>query len=257
MIKTHSFRPKSLTHFSGLVLFFWFIYQYGFSQQNLFNVPSSDITLKNSIFFQQQFNLNNDVYQLNSTFCYGLGKNLEIGLNIIALNVNPKFQKPFFLTHSNDTTPPVYPLWAFNIQKAFVLNKIFKLSAGAQMGISNGGHFGNYSYLNLVSILHQTNSKIITGLYYGNNNFLGTQDRIPLLPGSPIGLQTGLEQTIVHEKLLFIVENISGRHVLGETTLGAAYYLNDQWVLSSGYQMANKESATANALVLELTYVPS
>ena len=28
-----------------------------FSQQNFFNVPSSDITPKNQIFFQQQFNV--------------------------------------------------------------------------------------------------------------------------------------------------------------------------------------------------------
>lgn len=229
----------------------------GLSQQNLFNVPSSDITLKKVVFFQQQFNLNRDVYQLNSTFCYGLGKDLEIGLNIIALNVNPDFQKPLFLTNTDKTQPPVYPIWAFNIQKAFVLNKVFKLSAGTQIGISSGGHFCDYSYLNMITILLRTNSKIITGAYYGNNNFLGTEERIHMIPGSPVGIQAGLEQTIIREKLLFIAENISGRHVLGEVTVGGAYYVSDSWLLSCGFQFANKGSTTSNALVLELTYAPS
>ncbi|MBY0436528.1 MAG: hypothetical protein K2U26_20735 [Cyclobacteriaceae bacterium] len=57
-------------------------------QQNLFNVPSSDITPKAKPFFQQQLNLSSGLVQFNSTFSYGLGRGAEIGVNILGLNVN-------------------------------------------------------------------------------------------------------------------------------------------------------------------------
>jgi len=142
------------------------------AQQNLFNVPSSDITLRNKVFFQQQFNLNRDLYQSNTTLCYGLGSNAEIGFNIIALNFDPK-EGSFILNNSDHANPPLYPFYTLNAQKAFVLSKVFKLAIGAQAGITSHGYFGTYSYVNLVTALRKSQSKVISGIYYGSRNFLG------------------------------------------------------------------------------------
>ena len=61
-----------------------------YAQQNYFNVPSSDITEKNKVFFQHQINISTDVIQNNTTFDFGLGNNYEIGINIIGLNFENK-----------------------------------------------------------------------------------------------------------------------------------------------------------------------
>lgn len=229
----------------------------GLSQQNLFNVPSSDITLKNKFFFQQQFNINKDLYQSNTTLCYGLGKNSEIGINIIGLNVNTRFRRPLFLRNTDLNNPPVYPLYTINTQKAWVMSKLFKLALGTQTGFASQKDFGSFSYLNVVTIPVKWKSKIITGFYYATKSFLGAGTRNWVDTKLPVGIQLGLEQTIIEEKLFFIAENISGRHSLGETTIGGAFYISGHWVLSAGYQFANPGSATLNVGVMELTYVPS
>jgi hypothetical protein len=244
---------------SKIVLFLFFCISSFFvlAQQNLFNVPSSDITPEKKLFFQQQFNIGEGLLQFNSTLCYGLGKNAEIGVNIIGLNLNEGGGSPFFMTNGNIQSSPVYPFYVFNFQKAFVLNDKFKIAVGTQTGIAEGGHFGTFDYVNLVMMIPKTHSKIITGLYYGSDSFLGPEDRTLLIDGySPIGFQIGLEQQIIEEKLLFIAENISGLHNLGETTVGGAYFLTKNWILSAGFQFSNPDSKTPEALVIEFTYSP-
>jgi hypothetical protein len=227
-------------------------------QQNLFNVPSSDITPRKKPFFQQQFNIGEGLLQLNATFCYGLGKNTEIGFNIIGLNINEGSRSSFFITNGNIQASPVYPFYTINFQRSFVVSNIFKIAIGTQTGISEGSHFGSYDYSNLVTVLPKTKSKIVTGVYYSSDSFLGPEDRTLLIDGvTPFGFQIGLEQSIIEDKLFFIAENISGLHNLGETTLGGAYYLSHHWILSAGFQSSNPGSKTAEALVIEFTYVPS
>jgi|GEM_PF-413481 len=239
-----------------LIPIFFVFSQFAFGQQNLFNVPSSDITIKGTPFYQQQFNISRGLVQLNSTFCWGLGHEVEAGFNVLGLNITTN--GPISLDTNGDVTnPPVYPFYMLNFQKAFTLNKLFKLALGTQTGFSKDLHIGTYNYLNLVTALHHTRSKIITGIYQGSKSFLGEGERNELFLTDKIGFQIGLEQEIIEEKLMVIAENISGRHNLGETTLGIAYFVSPLWALSAGYQFANPKSHTLNAVVLELTYVPS
>jgi hypothetical protein len=72
----------------------------GLSQQNLFNVPSADITGKNKIFFQQQFNFASLQGSSNTTLDYGLGDNLEVGINVFNVGMYSsigEFTNPNFL----------------------------------------------------------------------------------------------------------------------------------------------------------------
>ena len=144
-------------------------------QQNLFNVPSSNITEPGEIFFQQQFNALPGLLQINTTLCYGLGRNMEVGFNIIGLNVNTRSSSPFIISNGDISNPPVYPFYTLNLQKAFVLNKVLRLAIGTQTGLSIDAHFGNYTYTNLVSSIPKWHSKIVTGIYASTNSFLARE----------------------------------------------------------------------------------
>ncbi len=230
-------------------------------QQNLFNVPSSDITLKNKPFFQQQINfLNNGVYLFNSTFSFGPGNELEVGANALGIVLDPNHNGSMLVTNSDFANPPVYPFFTFNMQKAWKLNRSFKVALGTQTGFSVGGHFGTYDYFNLVTALTRYKLKLITGLHYASDSLFGPEDRNPILHAAynPIGFQLGFEMELLREKLLVIGEHISGSHSLGLSTLGFGLLASGHWVLSLGYQFTNGGGTPVpNGVVLEFTYVPS
>lgn len=226
-------------------------------QQNLFNVPSSDITEPGEIFFQQQFNVLPDLLQVNTTLCYGLGRNMEIGINVIGLNFNTKSSSPFVISNGDISNSPVYPFYTINLQKAFVLNRTLRLAVGTQTGLSIDAHFGNYTYTNLITSIPRWHSKIVTGIFASTNSFLGPGDRNLFAPESNVGFQLGIEQPIIREKLYVVVEGISGKHMLGSTTLGGSWYFSKHWVLSLGYLYSNSGSLAVNSFITEFTYVPS
>ena len=229
------------------------------AQQNLFNVPSSDITIKSKPFFQQQINLSSGFAQLNTTFCWGLGGEAEIGVNVLGvvfISTNGKLSSQ---TNPDKNNPPVYPFYTINFQKAFTINKTFKVAFGTQAGYSVGWHFGGLAYSNLVTVFPKIRTKLITGLYMGSDSFLGPGERNSLLSSGAeqIGFQFGLEKEVIKEKLLLLAEGISGRHVLGTLTLGAAYFVSHHWAISGGYEISNVGNGSSNSLVVEFTYIPS
>jgi len=239
------------------VFTFMLAWQAGWSQQNFFNVPSSDITVQQGMFVQEQFNIDRHVIQSNTTFCYGLGHQFEIGFNVLGLYIDTDFSKPYLYFNNGKYNAPSSPGYTFNAQKAVVLSKIFKVALGTQIGMSPAEHFVNYSYLNLVAALTKSKSKLVAGLYYGNESMIGYGSRNIVAPGVPLGMQTGLEQTIIPDRLYFIVENITGHHAMGETTLGGSLFITSNLVLSGGFELANPHAEATNATVVELTYVPS
>lgn len=169
------------------------------AQQNIFNVPSSDITAQTKLFFQEQLSFIQDgSLLLNTTFCYGLGREWEIGLNVLGIYIEPG---PRLLTNSDASKPPLYPFYTINAQKAWKLSKVFKMAVGTQTGLSNGGHFGTYNYLNVVTALPQYQLKLITGFNVGTESFLGYGDLNPLLPTiyDPVGYQVGIEKELIYE----------------------------------------------------------
>lgn len=230
---------------------------HAFGQQNIFNVPSSDITVKHKVFFQEQVNFVQDgSLLLNTTFCYGLGNDWEIGVNILGVFIEPG---PVLLSNSDAAHPPVYPFFTLNAQKAWMLSKTFKLAAGTQTGFSAGMHVGSYNYLNVVTALPKIQLKLIGGFNMGTETFLGPGDLNSLLPATydPLGYQIGIEKELVHDKLLFQGEHISGSHSLGLTAIGLGYHVTDHWVLSLGYQFSNHNNPSPNSIVFEFTFVPS
>jgi len=223
------------------------------AQQNFFNVPSSDITKKSDLFFQEQLNLTTEATQSSTTFCYGLGKNLEIGFNLIGMNLNYQRGIDF-----EDDNQPYAPYLSLNLQKAFPLSEKLKFSIGGQSGFNRSSKFGYYVYSNLGLNLHELHAKIILGTYLSNSNYFGPGNANLFSANSiAVPIQFGIEKSIIKDKLLFQADFISGKHAMGEAVIGFAYFMNKNWILSSGYQIPNDQSMSNKALVFELTYLPN
>ena len=222
-------------------------------QQNFFNVPSSDITPRNKVFFQQQLNFIPHGVQSGSTFCYGLGHDTEIGLNVLGLNYD--YQQKFVANH---TEQPYNPFFTLNAQKSFPLHEDFKIGLGAQAGFTQVGQGGAYLFGNGVYINEHTHTKWVSGLYYSTDNYFGPEPRNFMEEGAlkSMGIQLGVEQNIWEDRLLFQADFISGKHSLGEAVIGGAYYVSKHWVLSAGIQIPTFHSQSQPASVFELTFVP-
>lgn len=223
------------------------------AQQNFFNVPSSDITPKGSLFFQQQVNFLSESMQFNSTFSYGLGSDWECGFNVLGLTRDNV--KGFI---NNDSSVPYAPMFCFNAQKKLIINEEFSLAGGTQLGLNTSGSLSSYVYANSIIHLHESHTKIVAGMYYSSDGFFGSEQRGFFQEGfgKNIGFQLGFEQQLIAESLVLQSDLITGKHDLGENVTGLAYYLTPTWILSGGYQLPLFNSTSQKAFVVELTYSP-
>lgn len=231
-----------------IVLMFSLISVKLFAQQNFFNVPSSDITKKNKIFMQQQMNLFRENISSNSTFCYGLGKNYEIGLNILGVTYNYS-QKKLVSNFKNEQ--PVYPSLGINIQKQIVEFRKYSLALGGQL-LFTFNDFEYYTYLNNKIKLNRTT--LVAGLYFGNNNYFGNEARFINGLGD-IGLQCGLEYQVIRDKLFFQTDFISGNTPSSNLIVGGAYKFTKKFIISMGYQIPNNKNVSSSGLIFELTFI--
>jgi hypothetical protein len=222
----------------------------GLAQQNFFNVPSSDITEKDKLFFQQQINLYAKNTVSNSTLCLGLGNEFEIGLNLFGITYD-HHKKSLVASPAHEN--PVYPAFGLNIQKQLWKYKRYSLALGGQWLVPPElKNFEWYFYLN--NKIELNKGKLIGGLYSGNESYFGSPTRFSN-SFQNIGFQLGAEYPLPGDRFLFQADFISGKTVLSSLIVGLAYKLTKNWVLSSGYQMPN-EKKHPNGIVVELTLVP-
>jgi hypothetical protein len=222
------------------------------AQQNFFNVPSSDITPKKKVFFQQQVNALKGTLQSSSTLCYGLGHNFEIGANVLGVAFD-EHKKSF---SAEDTTKPYNPFFVFNLQKRWDVSNKFALALGGQFAATQQLDLGHYIYLNGVYKVHHT--KIVGGLYETSDDYFGAEQRgfFKDAVEQKVGFQLGIEQAIIPERLVFQADFISGKHSLGEAIIGGAFNVSKHWIVSAGFQIPTFHSVSQKAAVFELTYVP-
>jgi hypothetical protein len=217
------------------------------AQQNLFNVPSSEITRPNKVFVQQQFNLNN-IIQANTTFDYGLKKNMEIGLNLIGVDY-AETNKKFFNNDSADIDP-FNPLLLANFQKLYVLHERFKIAIGSQNGgnftIANRPEFATFSYLNSISYFLHEIIRTNFGLYACNKHYAGK--------GNKVGLMFGSEIKIFSGKLHFVGDCIAGNNAVSTAVLGFVFYPTKNLPISMGWQIPLNPH-NKFALIVEVTFI--
>lgn len=220
------------------------------AQQNLFNVPSGDITLKGKVFFQHQVNVN-DIIQNNSTLSVGIGHHSEIGLNLYGFDLQHQLQQWSLVSNKTNYEQPLNPQLLLNFQKAFRLNEQFLLSVGTQSGVSlsqrkQEDQLIYFNYLNFVYTSKSEKIKWINSLYFGDKTYLGK--------GNNIGYMGGLEYSVNH-KLKLSADAIYGNNASSVSVLGPCYYFSPHFALSAGWQRPFKHSHNSQAMVFELTFL--
>lgn len=231
-----------------LICIFLMIDKNMYAQQNLFNVPSSEITTKKGIFFQQQFNVS-DMIQSNTNLCYGLGSNMEVGFNFISL------QSDYHSIISNEELGKgsISPTSMFTFQKVFKLTEHTNIGAGVEIGFNmfksqmKNTFFTNFNYLNSHTSLMDNNLHLIGGAYYANKAYQGEE--------SGLGLMMGYEYTL-SKKIHLVGDWVSGDNYIGVAAIGGMYYVAPNIPLSFGFQIPNNSMKNSYGFVFEFTYLP-
>lgn len=213
------------------------------AQQNLFNVPSGEITHEGNTFFQQQFNFST-VGQSNTTFEYGLGHGWEIGFNAFDINI-----------YNSPTSPPigrhqVNPDMLFNVQKGVEISDWWKIEFGSLSGFNLSSQpedirFQTFNFTSSCFTLPDEVAKFYLGAYQTNVAYAG--------PGNCVGFLIGTEIPVVKDKFHFMADYISGTNDISVGVIGGVWYLPSKWQVSLGAQVPAPHSHNAYGVVLELT----
>ncbi len=232
-LKNHLMK-KSLTFITALTMIS--VSPLSVAQQNLFNVPSSDITEHGKIFFQQQFNLSNLSGVANTTIDYGLENELEIGVNIFNVDMYPtnEMRNPYLLA---------------NFQKGFTINEHYKIGFGTQTGISPPIHnktvgIPSFSYFNNQLNLEEYGHYNL-GAYHANHAYAGQ--------GDSFGIMAGVEYPLIEKKFHLQGDILTGNNDISVAVLGFVFFLPQNWQLSLGAQLPAPTSNNDYGAVIEFT----
>lgn len=219
------------------------------SQQNFINVPSSEVTKKHKLFFQQQINFN-EIIQSNTTLDLGLGKGFEIGANVLGLNFSER-NKSFLKNDTNDIDP-YNPLVMLNGLKQFEFSDKISISSGAQFGLNFRDNkkttnaaliYSNFLFKDIL----MKNSSLVIGGYYNSLHYGGRF-------GNRVGGWIGSEIPISN-KFHIVAESVLGNNALCYSSFGIIYYPKKRIPITVGIQIPNVKS-NAYSIVFELTLVP-
>ncbi len=218
------------------------------AQQNLFNVPSGNITGKGDLFFQQQFNFSRASGSSNTTVDLGLGSGWEVGANFLDV----------LLYERGPDRPQPGPVQAnpdflVNAQKGFEITDYWSTGVGGQFGFNPATSRRDVRFLNFSWAINsfqvpdrEEYGKWYIGAYYGNGAYRGA--------GSSTGFMLGAEVPIIPEKLSFQFDWLGGTNDISVAVVGGVYTFQSGWQLSLGAQLPSPRSGNPYGVVLELTY---
>ncbi len=235
---------RRVTVFCGVLLFV----TDGIAQQNFINVPSSDITPKGRLFFQQQLNFN-ALFQSNSTFDLGIGYHSEIGVNLLGVDYSEKNRS--WLVNDSTDRDPYNPLIAFNGATSWDLGEHTSFAVGGQGGVNfdrhRSGRPAGLAYANLrIEDLLLKESVVVLGPYYNTEHYGGAGNRL----GGWIGAEVPMSK-VLH----VMAESVLGDNAISYTSLGLVVYPVRNIPLTLGVQIPNT-SNNAYSIVFELTVLP-
>ncbi len=201
--------------------FFLFIIFYHFfallsAQQNLFNIPSGDITPEKKAFYQHQLNFYEGKFESKSHIVYGLGKGWDIGFNLINSGFSLKKGQLFQFEQGPISETPLQPIALFTAQKSFKISEKFHFNIGTQVGsninrYSDNLRFAHYSYgVGLLEVFNHW--KLTFGGYYSNDIIKGR--------GNDAGILLGYEIPIVPHKFYLMGDFISGNNSQAVSVIG-------------------------------------
>lgn len=211
------------------------------AQQNLFNIPSGDLTAKGKFFYQHQIN----VYGIKAVeskwhFVYGLGKGWDAGINIIntKLNFQPENGERWFKLNDDLAKAPASPLALLTLQKSFQLASKLKLNIGTQAGtnLTGANHFAHLTY-GVFNYEFSHHIKITAGPYWTNTAFVGKGNTTGLLVGYEIPLS---------KRWYLMGDFVTGNHSNSVAALGGMYNLTKRIQLCAGAIIPNFNNRDAS-----------
>jgi hypothetical protein len=222
------------------------------AQQSLFNVPSISLTKKNEVFFQEQLNATTDGTSVNFNTAYGLGHNLEVGINLIGVGVDFDKNNPVILTNSSTVgNVPHNPLVMLAALKAFKFSENISLGIGVQGGVNptksdiSTDDIATFNYANFRFDIPKVHLMLCGGGYYSNIIYMGYRDQV--------GGICGFEYTVIEHKFLLMGDWVIGKNAASVIVPGFVYHPHHNIALSLGWQIPSPGSTNPQGLVFELT----
>lgn len=217
------------------------------AQQNLFNIPSGDITPKNKIFYQHQFNVYNDKLESKGHFVYGLGRGWDAGLNVVSKGFSFRPGGLNWLQNEVPQNGALSPVVLATLQKQFVLTNRLNVNVGTQAGTNLSRSFGNSQFAHftygLLGYQVAPGRRILAGPYATNAVLSG--------PGNQQGVIVGYEWKLT-EKWYLMGDWISGRNDQGAGVIGAMFWPAERVQFCAGVLLPNPNTPKAAGIVLEI-----
>ncbi len=220
-----------------------------YAQQNLFNIPSGDITPKGKVFYQHQINVYSNKFESKGHFVYGLGKQWDAGINIVGTGAY--FTPEFKAIYNSDYTEKkaLSPTAMLSVQKQFTVNKYVTANVGTQAGINLSNQSSKiqpaYFHYGLLGYQFKPGRKLLIGPYLTNNQYVG--------PGNRAGIQAGYEWKL-NKKIYLMGDFISGNNESSVLVSGLMYNVNKKIQLCMGYMIPNPNSIKRQGLVFEFNW---
>jgi hypothetical protein len=232
----------------GVIISFFFTYQTK-AQQNLFNIPSGDITPKGKFFYQHQINTYSNKFESKGHFVYGLGKGWDVGFNLVGTGAyfNPDW-KPIY---NSDFTKgqALSPTIMATLQKQFILGEKWSANLGTQSGVNLTSSTDRiqpaYFHYGLLSYQVKSGAKIFFGPYATNQQYVGV--------GNRTGVQMGYEWKVAKDFYL-MGDFISGNNDSAVLVPGMMYNVSNHVQLCLGYMLPNANTQKNQAVVFEFNW---
>jgi hypothetical protein len=233
------------------VLFALLIFSELTAQQNLFNIPSGDITPNEKFFYQHQFNFYKvDELESKSHVVYGLGRGWDMGINFVDLPLRLN-DNSIISYNSNTSRKPLYPLLMLTLQKQWKVSEHLEVNIGTQTGSNLSTTIGTkrFVFFNYAIARFTPVEKIhfVAGPYHTNNVFVGGP------PDQRVGFMVGYEYRLT-KKILLMGDFISGNHKKSQTVLGGGYTFGNRVQLFIGALLTYPNKELKNGAVIELNW---
>lgn len=224
---------------------FWLVFGWlalvspAFAQQTIFNVPSADVTPKESVYLETESQFRpwapNRFWLGTQYFAYGIGHGAEIDVTLSVsspasgnIALGGGFKKIFLIS------PQRFP------------KREFKLTVGEIVPVSlQGQGVGSWTYSHLSGRIPRLNGRITAGVSVGTRQLFGR---------NTAGFIGGFEQPVT-KRFTLIADWFSGTHANGYFIPGFSYVISGPTTLFVGYQLPNTHRVGPQGLVIELSTI--
>jgi hypothetical protein len=213
------------------------------AQQTVFNVPSADVTDKQSFFYQHQsgprFWLPGRSWTMTNNLGYGIGHHTELDATLIGLDAykgRTGWDRDTALGLGFKTAWPILPKKLEAQELKVVVGELIPVEF-------SGRSVGSWSYSEVSGRVPKLNTRLTAGVNYGTKQIFGTPQFSYML---------AYEQPLNRHWMLQ-GDWFSGTHAQSCFIPGIVYSFKSGTMLSFGYQIPNPGSISRSAFVFELT----